>query len=132
MNRLLLRATGAATALYGIAVTVRPDLLARPSGLLGPDGGAPEVATALRPLGLRDAACGAAMALAPDDRSLRTAALLRIAADFGDAALLSRTLPTARHRRAALAVSIGWGALSVAGLLGRSRTAAQGTARDGT
>ncbi|MGK4578538.1 hypothetical protein [Kitasatospora sp. HPMI-4] len=117
MNRSLLRTTGAATAVYGIAVALRPELLARPSGLAGPGGVAPEVAASLRPLGLRDAACGAAMALAPDDRSLRTATLLRIVADFGDAALLSRTLPTARHRRAALAVSVGWGALSVAGLL---------------
>ncbi|MFD9126391.1 hypothetical protein [Kitasatospora sp. NPDC059571] len=117
MDRRLLRITGAATAVYGIAVACRPGLLARPSGLVAPDGSVPEeVATTLRPLALRDAACGLAMLAAPDDRSLRTAALLRIAADLGDAALLSATLPGRRHRAMALVVSAGWGALSVAGL----------------
>ncbi|GAA1940826.1 hypothetical protein [Kitasatospora viridis] len=56
------------------------------------------------------------------------AAVPLIAAGSGDAALLSRTLPTARHRRFALAVSIGWGTLSVAGLLlgdGRGRCRSQ-------
>ena len=118
MDRRLLRITGAATAVYGVAVVCRPALLARPSGLAGPDGAVPAgVAACLRPLGLRDAACGAAMALAPGDASLRTAALLRIAADFGDAALLSSALPGRRHRLMASVVSVGWGALSVAGLL---------------
>lgn len=117
MNRSLLRAVGAATAVYGLAVAVRPAVLARPSGLTGADGTVPRsVETCLRPLGLRDAACGLAMACAPDDRSLRTATLLRIAADFGDAALLAGTLPGRRHRAMALAVSVGWGLLSVAGL----------------
>ncbi|MEV6973741.1 hypothetical protein [Kitasatospora sp. NPDC093806] len=119
MNSTLLRAVGAATAAYGAAVVVRPALLARPSGLTGADGTVPRsVAACLRPLGLRDAACGLAMACAPDDRALRTATLLRIAADFGDAALLTGTLPGRRHRAMALTVSAGWGLLSVAGLLG--------------
>ncbi|PBC76037.1 hypothetical protein BX265_0734 [Streptomyces sp. TLI_235] len=130
MNRTLLRLTGAATAVYGLAVTRRPVLLARPSGLAAPDGTVPQpVAVCIAPLALRDAACGLAMLLAPDDRSLRTAALLRIAADLGDAALLSGVtpvsagLPTGRHRAAALVVSLGWGALSVVGLLQRDRPA---------
>ncbi|WP_431682458.1 hypothetical protein [Kitasatospora sp. KL5] len=118
MNRRLLRLTGAATALYGVAVTRRPGLLARPSGLTAPDGTVPAAVEAcLRPLALRDAACGLAMLLAPDDSSLRTATLLRVAADFGDAVLLSGALPARRHRVMALTVSLGWGALSVAGLL---------------
>lgn len=118
MDRALLRATGAATALYGLAVTARPALLARPSGLTGPDGTVPSaVALSLRPLALRDAVCGLAMLLAPDDRSLRAATLLRIAADLGDAALLTGALPARRHRLMAFTVSVGWGALSVAGLL---------------
>ncbi|MCX4744253.1 hypothetical protein OG455_01775 [Kitasatospora sp. NBC_01287] len=118
MHRPLLRLTGAATALYGLAVTRRPELLARPSGLAGPGGEVPTaLATCLRPLAFRDAASGLAMLLAPDDRSLRLATLVRIAADFGDAALLARALPGRRHRAMALAVSIGWGGLSVVGLL---------------
>ncbi|MEV7175195.1 hypothetical protein [Kitasatospora sp. NPDC093679] len=124
MNRTLLRLTGAATAVYGLAVTRRPALLARPSGLAAPDGAVPApVAARISQPALRDAACGLAMLLAPDDRSLRTATLLRIAADLGDAALLSGAvpavtgLPAARYRAAALVVSLGRGALSVAGLL---------------
>ncbi|WP_035791856.1 hypothetical protein [Kitasatospora mediocidica] len=118
MNPRLLRTIGAATAVYGLAVTRRPELLARPSGLAAPDGTVPAAtATCLRPLAFRDAASGLAMLLAPDERSLRTATLVRIAADLGDAALLATALPARRHRAMALAVSVGWGALSIAGLL---------------
>ena len=118
MNRSLLRLTGVATAVYGLAVTRRPALLARPTGLTGPAGEVPPaVAACVRPLAFRDAACGLAMLLAPDDRSLRTATLIRIASDFGDAALLATALPRRRHRATAVVVSVGWGALSVAGLL---------------
>lgn len=115
----MLRLVGAATAVYGVAVTARPALLARPSGLTGADGRAAEATeVSLRPVAWRDAACGLAMLLAPEGPALRAATLLRIAADLGDAALLGATLPRRRHRVGAVAVSVGWGALSVAGLLG--------------
>ncbi|MFJ3788847.1 hypothetical protein [Kitasatospora sp. NPDC090091] len=120
MNERLLRLTGAVTAVYGFAVARRPGLLARPSGIAGPDGSVPaDVAACLRPLAFRDAACGLAMVLAPDASALRTATLLRIAADLGDAALLATALPKRRHRTMAVAVSVGWAALSAAGLLAR-------------
>ncbi|MEC4019376.1 hypothetical protein [Streptomyces sp. H27-D2] len=113
-----LRAVGAATAVYGLAVAARPEWLARPSGLTDAEGRtAVETAVSLRPLGWRDAACGLAMALAPAGPALRTATLLRIAADFGDAVLLGRKLPERDKRVKAVAVSVGWGALSLAGLL---------------
>ncbi|MED7955224.1 hypothetical protein [Streptomyces sp. BE303] len=122
MNQRLLRLTGAATAVYGLAVARRPALLARPSGLTAPDGSVPAaVAACVRPLAFRDAACGLAMALAPNDSALRAATAVRIASDFGDAALLATALPTRRHRVMAVAVSVGWGALSVAGLLTSGR-----------
>ncbi|QPP09933.1 hypothetical protein G4Z16_29900 [Streptomyces bathyalis] len=116
MHVRMLRLVGAATALYGLAVTARPELLARPSALTGEDGRVAEATrTSLRPLALRDAACGLAMACAPEGPALRTAALVRVASDLGDAALLGSTLP--RHARAkAVAVSVGWAALSVVGL----------------
>lgn len=115
----LLRAVGAATAVYGTAVAVWPDLLARPSGLVDERGRTPPgTRLALRPLAWRDAACGAALLLAPPGAALRTAALLRIAADLGDAVLLGATLPERDTRRRAVAVSVGWGALSVAALAG--------------
>ncbi len=118
----LLRTVGAATALYGLAVTARPDLLAKPSGLAGPEGTvAPATRTSLRPLAWRDAVSGLAMVVAPEGPALRAATAVRIAADFGDAALLGLTLPERDRRLAAVAVSVGWGALSVAGLLGGGR-----------
>jgi hypothetical protein len=114
----LLRGVGAATAVYGLAVAARPALLARPSGLADQQGRtAFATAVSLRPLGWRDAASGLAMLTAPAGPALVTAALLRIAADFGDAALLGTTLPGRDLRLKAVAVSVGWGALSVAGLL---------------
>ncbi|WP_059010383.1 hypothetical protein [Streptomyces specialis] len=109
----LLRRVGVATAAYGIAVAVWPKLLATPSGLADDA----STRTSLRPLGWRGAAGGAALAPAPEGPALRTAAVLRIAADLGDAALLGATLPGRGRRRAAVAVSVGWGALSAAGLL---------------
>lgn len=116
----LLRLVGVATAVYGIAVAARPGLLARPSGLVDGSGRtAPHTATSLRPLAWRDAANGIAMAVAPEGAPLKAAALLRIASDFGDAVLLGATLPGRDKRLKAVAVSVGWGALSVAGLLPR-------------
>lgn len=109
---------GAATALYGLAVTASPGLLARPSGLVDEDGGtAPATRTSLRPLAWRDLASGVALVAAPEGPALRTAAWVRMAADFGDAALLGATLPGRGRRAGAVAVSVGWGALCAWGLL---------------
>ncbi|GAB3106270.1 hypothetical protein GCM10027160_01630 [Streptomyces calidiresistens] len=120
MRESYLRLIGAATAAYGLAVAVRPELLARPSGLVDRIGQvAPETATSLRPLAWRDAANGLAMALAPNRSALKAATALRIASDFGDAVLLAATLPERRHRIGAVAVSVAWGALSVAALASR-------------
>ncbi|MEY9964359.1 hypothetical protein ABIA33_002401 [Streptacidiphilus sp. MAP12-16] len=118
MNVRFLRGMGAATAVYGLAVALRPELLARPSGLVDADGRtADATAVSLRPLGWRDAASGIAMMTAPAGAPLATATVLRVAADFGDAVLLGGTLPGRGRRLKAVAVSVGWGALSVAGLL---------------
>lgn len=113
----LLRTVGAATAAYGLAVTAWPALLARPSGLVDTRGRTEaRTRTSLRPLAWRDAASGAAMMVAPAGGALRTAALLRIAADLGDALLLGATLPSGKRAKA-VAVSVGWASLSAAGLL---------------
>ncbi|MGW2413644.1 hypothetical protein ACWCV5_15920 [Streptomyces tubercidicus] len=118
----LLRAVGVATAVYGVAVAAVPDLLARPSGLVDEEGRTEwATRTSLRPLGWRDAVSGLALAVAPDGPALRTAAYVRIAADFGDAVLLGATLPGRDRKLAAVAVSVGWGALSVAGLFADGR-----------
>ncbi|WP_405837999.1 hypothetical protein OG528_11055 [Streptomyces platensis] len=118
----LLRAVGVATAVYGAAVTAVPALLARPSGLVDAEGRTERATrTSLRPLAWRDVVSGLALAMAPEGPALRTAAYVRIAADFGDAALLGVTLPGRDRKLAAVAVSVGWGALSVAGLLAGGR-----------
>ena len=114
----LLRGVGAATAVYGLLVAARPELLARPSGLVEPDGGvARATAVSLRPLAWRDAASGIAMVVAPVGVPLVAVTLLRVAADLGDAVLLGSTLTGRSTRLKAVAVSVGWGALSVAGLI---------------
>jgi hypothetical protein len=114
----LLRTVGAATAAYGLGVTVWPALLARPSRLVDTRGRTrAHTRISLRPLGWRDAASGTAMLLAPAGGALRTATLLRIAADLGDALLLGATLPGRGTRAKAVAVSVGWAALSTAGIL---------------
>lgn len=121
MDTRLLRWVGAATAAYGAAILARPDWLARPSGLTESDGTvSPQVLASLRPVALRDAASGLSMALAPEGPALTTAAALRLASDFGDAVVLARTLPRSR-RLPAVAVSVGWGALTVTGLVRRHR-----------
>ncbi|WP_037908848.1 hypothetical protein [Actinacidiphila yeochonensis] len=122
MRSGMLRAVGAATAVYGFAVAARPAVLARPAGLVTPDGGvAEDTRLALLPLGWRDAASGLAMVVAPDGAALRTAALLRIAADLGDAVLLGRRLRTTSRRYVTIAVSVGWATLSVAALVAPER-----------
>ncbi|WP_330477602.1 hypothetical protein OG301_11595 [Streptomyces platensis] len=118
----LLRAVGVATAVYGAAVTAVPALLARPSGLVDEEGRTGRATRiSLRPLAWRDAVSGLALALAPEGPALRTAAYVRIAADFGDAVLLGATLTGRDRKSAAVAVSVGWGALSVVGLLAGGR-----------
>jgi hypothetical protein len=126
----LLRTIGTVTALYGLVVTARPELLAAPSGLVDGAGRTEDhTRISLRPLAWRDMASGAAMATAPPGPALTTATLVRIAADFGDALLLGRALPGRARRLGVVAVSVGWGALSVAGLLGGARESS--TAREG-
>ncbi|MBB1245892.1 hypothetical protein GL263_20405 [Streptomyces durbertensis] len=119
MDTRMLRAVGAATALYGLAVTARPEVLARPSGLTDQHGRVAEhTAVSLRPLGWRDAASGVAMLCAPSASAMRLAAAVRLAADFGDGVLLAATLPRDRRLKA-VAISFGWGALTVVGLARR-------------
>lgn len=113
MRTDLLRTVGAVTAVYGLLVTRRPAVLAKPSGLPA------ETHVAVSPLAWRDAVGGLAMLLAPAGPALRTAACLRIATDLGDAALLAKSLPGGPRRAGAVALALGWSALSAAGLLAK-------------
>lgn len=108
------RLLGLITALYSVAIAVRPVLLARPCGL--DDGpGQQEVSPAIRTLiagiGARDAAIGTAMVLAPRGPALRLAIATRVAADVGDAFFFGTRLPDRRRRPRIAGFAAGWAAL---------------------
>ncbi|MGH3762179.1 hypothetical protein [Actinophytocola sp.] len=93
------RALGIATAAYGAAITAKPVLPLKPSGML--HGHAPEAdqEAFVRTLGVRDLASGVAMALAPGRGAMRTAIAVRVASDLGDLVVLGRVLrgPAGAH-----------------------------------
>jgi uncharacterized protein DUF4267 len=105
------RALGVATALYGVAITARPELLLKPSGMLRGDKPEPEQETFVRTLGVRDVASGIAMAVAPGRTAMRTAIAVRVASDLGDLVVLGQALRGKPERTKVMAVAGGWGAL---------------------
>lgn len=105
------RALGVATALYGVAITARPELLLKPSGMLRGDKPEPEQETFVRTLGARDLASGIAMAVAPGRAAMRTAIAVRVASDLGDLVVLGQALRGRPERTKVMAVAGGWGAL---------------------
>jgi len=113
----LARALGLATVAYAVTSLVRPAILTGPTGL-----GNSRPATVLtRAVGVRDAASGAAIALAPGRRSLQLALAVRVLSDLGDAAVFGTAGLPADARRKTLAVSVGWAALNAAALAGLRR-----------
>ncbi|WP_086819691.1 hypothetical protein [Allokutzneria sp. NRRL B-24872] len=108
----LTRVLGAATAAYGIATAVRPQVLAKPCGLTTPSGDVTaSVRTLITAIGMRDTAIGAAMLFAPPGRAQRVAVLTRVASDAADALVFGLTLPDRRARGKAAGVAAGWAAL---------------------
>ncbi|MEV6365076.1 hypothetical protein [Nocardia asteroides] len=101
------RLLGLATAGYGVAVAARPEILLRPCGF---DGERPDGRALARMVGCRDAISGAAMMLAPDVRTGRVTAGIRLAADVTDALVLGAAVDPAR-RRTAIAVPLVWALL---------------------
>lgn len=104
--RILPRLLGAITAAYGMAITVRPALLARPCGL--PD--SPANRTLIGGIGMRDVAIGGAMVLAPRVTALRSAVLARVIADTSDALVFGTRLPAADRRWPIARFALGWAA----------------------
>lgn len=116
------RLVGGLTAAYGLAVAVRPEVLAGPCELTDEHGQvAPSTRVVTSAMGARDALTGLAMTLAPSDHALRTAIAVRSTIDFADATLMGATLPTARARRKAALVAGAWGTLSALTALGTRR-----------
>lgn len=112
------RVLGALTAGYGVAVVVRPGLLAHPCGLTDTDG-RPSTATTIltRAVGARDTASGLAMTLATGRRATVTAIGIRVACDTADTILFGLTLPEPKSRGKAARVAGGWGLLCAASAL---------------
>jgi hypothetical protein len=112
------RILGAATAAYGLAVLVRPRILARPVAMAEPDGGlSPAIRVAAGLIGVRDVLAGGYLAVAPAGPALRTAIVARALFDAGDAVLFGTLSPTPQARRKAAAVAAAWSALCALSLL---------------
>ncbi len=106
------RALGLATAAYGAAVTLRPALMAKPTGLVT-GSGEPKtgVAVLTRSIGVRDIATGLAMAFAPAGTPLRMAIAVRVASDVADAVGFGTGLPDPGARRNSAMVAGAWAGL---------------------
>ncbi|MDO3646194.1 hypothetical protein [Nocardia mangyaensis] len=106
------RILGIATAAYGAAVTVRPAILLRPSGL--GTGAEPELRTLARSVALRDVLSGIALAAAAGPRARAVAALVRVGSDVADTVVFGHALKGRPERGKTLAVTSGWGLLCLA------------------
>lgn len=80
MSTWLPRALGAATAAYGTAVAVKPELLARPTGLTEDGRTPPGTVVLCRAVGVRDLISGVSIAAARSTPGLRGALAARVAA----------------------------------------------------
>ncbi len=106
------RLLGVATAGYSVAIIARPELFAKPTGLV--QDGAPmptAVVVGTRAIGGRDLASGLAMALAPKGAPLKAAVAVRVGSDLADLVVLGTGLPDPHARTKAIGVASAWGAL---------------------
>ena len=108
MRFLLPRLLGLATAAYGAAITAKPELLLKPSGLPRDE---QNLHTFTRTLGIRDLASGVAMAVAPGRKAMRVAIGVRVASDVGDLVVLGRAMTGRPEQKKIVAVAGGWGLL---------------------
>lgn len=114
MSHPLSRLMSAATATYAVYALVRPSHLA--DALEADPSDRPGLDLLARSYGVRDLAIAAAGIAGRSDRTVRTAMLLRVAMDLGDAALLSARTKDDAVRRKILAVTLGWAGLNAAAL----------------
>lgn len=118
MRFLLPRLLGVATAAYGAAITARPELLLKPSGMPRDE---ENLHTFTRTLGVRDLASGVAMAVAPSRGAMRVAIGVRVASDAGDLVVLGRALAGKPERKKVVAIAGGWGLLCALSALATRR-----------
>jgi len=117
------RVVAALTAGYGVAITLRPQLLARPCRMTARDGTVPaEISELTRSIGTRDAALAIALAVAPAGYPMSVLTAARVLSDGADAAWFGRVVP--REQRAKIVgAAAGWAVLelAVAALANRAR-----------
>ena len=106
------RAVAVATIGYSTAMTIAPQVLAKPCGLTRPDGSVPpEVAGLIRSLGVRDVALAVALALAPAGYPLRLLTAARMVSDGADAIWFSRLVNDSSMKVKVAGVAAGWALL---------------------
>ena len=107
------RAVAVATTAYSVAITIRPEILAKPCRLTNPDGSVPPaVAELTRSIGTRDAAMAAALAVAPAGYPMNVLTAARVLSDGADAAWFARVVPSGQRAKVA-GVAAGWAALEL-------------------
>ena len=123
------RVVAGATVAYSTAITISPRLLARPCGLLSPDGSVPvAVAQLIRSIGVRDAALAAALGLAPAGYPLGLLSAARVISDGADAVWLSRLAGDRAGQAKIAGVAVGWALLELLTGLTSLRGGASGEA----
>ena len=90
------RTIGVLTAAYGVSAILRPQTLARWTGLGDPASPGAAVWALSASIGVRDVCSGVAIVLAPRGRALRAALVVRATLDAGDAIVFgTRARPAA-------------------------------------
>ena len=110
---VLSRVLGVATIATGALEFAKPDLWAKPTGIIGPS---PAMRTWHQTLGARDVLSGLAMTFAPTGPALRAATLFRIVSDATDAFAFGINAPSARLKAKAAGIALGYGALNALSL----------------
>ncbi len=123
MTYALSRLMTTATAGYGVYALVRPGHV--PNVLQAEAADRPGLELLAQTYGVRDLAISVRGLLGGTDQAMRTAMLLRIAMDLGDAGLLAPRTDDPDVRRKVLAITLGWAALNTVALAVDSRRAAR-------
>jgi hypothetical protein len=110
---VLSRALGVVTIATGALEFTKPDLWAKPTGIVGPS---PAMRTWHQTLGARDVLSGLAMVFAPAGPALRAATLFRIVSDVTDALAFGINAPDARLKVKAAGIALGYGAANALSL----------------
>jgi len=117
------RAVAVLTAAYSVAITIRPEILAKPCRLTNDDGTVPTaVAQLTRSIGTRDATLAAALAVAPPGYPMRVLTAARVLSDGADAAWFARMVPASQRAKVA-GVAAGWAALELVAAVAGDRPA---------